>query len=89
MRLDARRLQHDADALLESAFIETRVVAQDGDIAGGPVSMPLQDLDRSRLPGAVRAEESEHFAPGHTQVYAAHGLHVAVRLAQAAHLDGR
>ena len=66
--VDARGLQDDADPLLEIGLGPRRVVAEDRDLAGRPVAVALQDLDRGRLPGAVRAEQGEDLAPVDVEV---------------------
>src|SRR5262249_35197304 len=48
----------------------------------------LENLDRRRLAGAVRAEQAEDLADGDGEVDAADGLVAVVRLAEPADLDG-
>ena len=49
--------------------------------------MALQDFQRRRLAGAVGADQAEDLALLHAEVDALNGLQIAVKLAQAAHLD--
>ena len=51
------------------------------------VAVALEDLDRGRLPGAVRPEEGEDLARGDLEVDSLHSLEVAVGLAQAPDAD--
>ena len=64
-----------------------RVVAEHLDLAGVGVAEALQDLDRRGLARAVGSEQREHLAFLDPEVEAPHGVDVAVRLAQALHLD--
>ncbi len=59
------------------------VVAEHRDLAAAARAVALEDLDGRRLAGAVRAEQAEHLAALHGDVDAAHGLELAVALAQA------
>ena len=58
------------------------VEAEHRDLAGGPLAVPLEDLDGRGLAGAVRPEEREDLAVLDRQVDALDGLELAVRLAQ-------
>src|SRR5581483_725325 len=86
-RPQLRVLQHDADPLAELRAGPLRVVPQHAHVAGVPVAVALEDLDRRRLPGAVRPEQAEHLALVDLEVDAAYRLVLAVRLPQAADLD--
>jgi hypothetical protein len=81
-RLGLGLLQDDADAVAPGRAGPGRVGAEDADLAAGAVAEALQDLDHGGLTGAVRAEEGEDLAAADLQVDAAHGLVVAVALAQ-------
>src|SRR4029078_13417293 len=59
------------------------------DLALAPVPVALQDLDRGRLPRAVRAHKREDLARAHLEIDDAHCLEVAIRLAQALDADHR
>ena len=85
--LGLRLLQDDADPVPPSRGRAGGVDAEHADLAAAPLPKPLQDLDRGRLPGAVRAEEREDLATRHLQVDSRHGLDVAVPLAQATNAD--
>src|SRR5687768_5902838 len=87
VRLNARLLQHDADALLEPTLGSARVVTQDADVTGVALAMPLEDLNRRGLAGAVGTQQREHLAALDAQVDARDGLEVAVSLAQPCYLD--
>ena len=60
--LDAGRLQDDPDALAQARLALRRVVAENVDLAGGPLPEALEDLDGRRLARAVRSEEREDLA---------------------------
>jgi hypothetical protein len=62
-------------------------VAEDRDLAAvaGPVA--LEDLDRGRLAGAVRAQQREDLTPVDVQVDPVHGREVGVALPELADLD--
>ena len=85
-RPELRLLQHHADPLSEGRAGSSRIEAEDVDLApvAGPV--PLQDLDRGRLAGAVRAEETEDLALCDLEADPADRLVVTVGLPQA--VDG-
>ena len=89
IRLDTRRLEHDADALLHGALAAGRVEAEHRDVAAVARAIALQDLDGRRLPGAVGTEQREDLALVDGQVDAGDRLQLAVRLAQPADHDGR
>src|SRR5207247_6708883 len=56
------RLEHDADAASPVARRACRVDPEYGDGAGVAAAVSLEDLDRRRLAGAVRAEQGENLA---------------------------
>jgi hypothetical protein len=62
VRPELRLLQDDADALPERGARMLGIEAQDLDLATVPCAVALEDLDRRRLPGAVRAEQAEDLA---------------------------
>ena len=64
-------LQHDADPLAQLGRRARRVEAEHADLAGGPVAVALEDLDRRRLARAVGPEQAEHLAAAHGEVDAA------------------
>ena len=55
-----------------------RVEPEHARLTGAPRPVALQDLDRRRLPGAVRAEEGEYLADAYLEVDAADRLELAV-----------
>ena len=67
----SRLLEHDADPLAERALGRARVEAEHADLARVALPVALEDLDRRRLAGAVRAEQAEDLADGHLEVDAA------------------
>ena len=87
--IEAAALEDDPDPLAPGAAGPRRVVAEDRDLAGVAAAVALEDLDRRRLPGAVRPEDREHLAGEHLEVDAAQRLEGAVALAQPAHADHR
>jgi hypothetical protein len=88
-RVEAAALQHDPDALLEAAVAALGVLAEHAHLAGRAAPVALQDLDGGRLAGPIGPEQAEHLAALDAEGDAAHGLHVAVRLAQFGDLDCR
>ena len=72
----------------DRAALRARVEAEHGDVAGVALAVALEDLDRRRLAGAVRAEQAEDLAGRDLEVDPAHRLDAVVRLAQADHGDG-
>ena len=82
VRPHARLLEHDADPLAPAAARALRVLAEHGHVAAVARPVALEDLDRRRLAGAVRAEEPEDLALGDLEAHAAQRLVGAVRLAQ-------
>ncbi len=87
--LDARGLQHDADAVAEVTPGAGGVDPQhlDGARRGG--SVPLEDLDGGRLAGAVRSEQGVHLAGLDLEAQPVDRGHGTVGLAQARrHVDG-
>ena len=59
---ELRFLQRDADALAQLALVLAPRQAEDLDVAGVGRGQAFEDLDRRRLPRAVRPEEAEAFA---------------------------
>ncbi len=80
-------LQDDADPLPERPLAAAGVEAEHGDLAAVALPVALEDLDRRRLAGAVRAEQAEDLAGRDLEVDPAHRLDAVVRLAQAADGD--
>ena len=63
------------------------IVAEHRHLAAVARAVALEDLDGGGLAGAVGPEQPEHLAAAHLDVDPAHGLVLAVALAQVAHLD--
>ena len=89
VRPELGRLEDDADPLPEVGAGPLGIVSEHAHLAAVALAVALEDLDRRRLAGAVRAEEAEDFARLDREVDPAHRLEVPVRLAQAADLDRR
>src|SRR4029077_4433186 len=89
VRIHRRRLEDDADALAPAQASPLRVLVEHGDRAAVARSVALEDLDRRRLPGAVRTEQAEYLARLDLEVDAAQCLVRAVRLVQVADRDRR
>ena len=87
IRVEAARLQHDADARPELRAAVGRIEAEHADVAAVALAVPLEDLDRRRLARAVRSEDRQHFALGDAEAEVANGGDTAVRLAQTPDLD--
>ncbi len=88
-RVEAAALQDDPDPLLQAAVAALGIPPEHPHLAPGAAPVALEDLDRRGLAGPVRPEQAEHLPALDGEGDAAHGLHVAVRLAQVCHLDGR
>ena len=86
--MNAALLQHDPDLLAELARAASGIDSQDPCLTRRAGSIPLQDLDDGRLAGAVGAEQAEHLAARDVEAHPAHGLRLAVRAPEVAHLDG-
>ena len=87
--LDPRRLQHDADAVVERPVGPARVDAEHRDLAGGGVPVALEDLDRRRLAGPVLAEQAVHLAGTDVERQPVDGGDLGVALDETADLDER
>src|SRR6202007_1870703 len=85
--LDARRLQHDADAVFHRALPPSGIESQHRDVAGVAAAVALEDLCGRRLARAVRTEQCEDFAGLDAQIDAAHGFERTVRLAEPFDVD--
>ena len=88
-RPELRRLEDDADPLLEAALSGAGIEAEHLDLAAVTLSVALEDLDGRRLAGAVRPEEAEDLTRRNLEVDPAHRLERAVGLAQAPDGDRR
>src|SRR4051812_30548814 len=88
VRVERGALEDDAHALEERPLALRGIVAEHRHVAGAPLAIALEDLDRRGLAGPVRAEQPEDLSSDQLEGDAAYGLVVAVALAQLAHLDG-
>ena len=61
-RIDAAALEHQPDPRPQGPAAARRIVAEDPDRAAVGAPVALDDLDRRRLAGAVRAEEGDELA---------------------------
>src|SRR5205823_8801401 len=86
-RADARRLEYDADALLECALPPRRVVPEHLHVAGASGPVPLEDLGGRGLARPVRPEHREDLAAIDVERYPPDGLKLPIRLAEVVHLD--
>ena len=86
--LHAALLEHDSDALVELALGVRRVHAQHSHVAVAAFAVALEDLDDRCLARPVWSQQTEHLTPRDLEANPAHSLHLAIRLAQIAHLDG-
>ena len=80
-------LQDDPDPRAPGAVAVLGIDAEHAHVAAVALAKALEDLDRRRLARPVGAEEGEDLAALHAQRQAAHGLDVAVGLAQPVDLD--
>ncbi len=81
-RLHPAFLEDEADPAAPVAAGARRVLAEDLDLAGIALQVALEDGDRGRLTGPVRAEEGEDLAARDVEVDAAQRLEVPVGLPQ-------
>ena len=86
--LEPRGLEADADAVLHLAGLHLRIEAEHRHPAAGARAKPLEDFDRGGFSGAVRPEQSEHFAGAHVEVDALHRGKRAIVFAETFDLDG-
>ena len=86
---ELRLLEDDADPLAKGAVAPRRIVPEHGHLARVALAVSLQDLDRGRFAGAVRAEQSEHLALGDLEADPAHRFLRAVGLVEIADEDRR
>ena len=89
LRVAGHDLSTAPDAAAEDARALARIHAEHGDLPGTAHAVALEDLDRGRLAGAVRAEQAEHLAALHGEIDSADGLELAVGLAQSGDRDGQ
>ncbi len=80
-----RRLQADADAILESLALRIGIETENGDLTTAARTQAFENLDRRGLARAVRAKQSEHFPRLDFEVDSLDSLHVAVGLLEALH----
>ena len=84
---ERRRLQLDADPRQQRGVPRPGGHAEHRHLPLVGLPQPLDDLQRGRLPRAVRAEDPEELALLDGERDAVHGADVPVALAQARHLD--
>ena len=78
---------HDADLPLDGDGIRDRIDVEDAKRPGRRPQQSGEALDRRRLAGAVRSEESVEAAARHEEIDPVHGDELAEFLAQAVSLD--
>ena len=82
-------LQADADAVLERADLDARVIAEHLHVAGGAWAQAFQNLHCSGFPGPVGSQQAEDLTGVDLEIDTAHRFDCAVVLAQALNHDGR
>ncbi len=87
--VDAAGLEHQPDPRPERRTVPPRVEAEDPDLAGVGPAVALDDLDRRRLPGAVRPEQRDDRPRRDIEVEPGDRGPAAVALVQAANGDRR
>ena len=73
VREEVAALRHDAEATAPGVRRARGILAEHRHVAGVALAVALEDLDRGRLAGAVRAEQAEHLAGGDREGDAADG----------------
>src|SRR5581483_1886315 len=86
-RLRRRLLQDRPDTVPPLGSGARGIGSEHAHVAVAALAKALEDLDRRRLPGAVRAEEGEDLSAVDLEVDAGDGVQVAVALAQPADAD--
>src|SRR5262249_34577547 len=87
IRIERGGLEHDANPLAPLPRCVRRIRPEHLDLAAVPLAVPLEDLDRRRLAGTVRAEQPEHLAGCDLEVDAAERLVGAVALPESGHAN--
>ena len=86
--MELRLLQLDSEALPQHPIVLAPAHPEHLDVAGVVGIESLEDFDRRRLAGAVRAEQAEALAASHFEVEAVDGDDVAVALDETRAVDG-
>ena len=81
-------LAHVPDVLLDPFWLREDVVPKYGAATGARREDPAQQADHRALPGAIRAEEREHFAALHGERDVGNGDALAEALREVLSLDG-
>src|SRR5204862_2795166 len=84
-----RGLEHDADASAPVEAGVSRIDAEHLYLAAVASPVALQDLDRRRLAGSVRAEQAEDLVRTELEVDTLQRFELAIRLRQAVNADDR
>src|SRR5438874_148364 len=84
-----RRLQTDADAVLQFLFLPIGIKVKDGDVTAGTRAQPFENFDRGCFARPVRPEQSENFAGAHFEIDAFDGFECAVRFPETAYVNGK
>src|SRR6202166_457056 len=75
-------LQRRADDVLELSSTRLRIEPANAHAAAVWSAQPFENLDRARLPSAVRAQQAENFSLIDGKAHPAQRFHVAVTLGQ-------
>ena len=82
-----RRLQTDADAILQLLLLPVGIESEHRHFAGAARPQTFENFNRRRLAGAVRAEQAEDFARVHFEIDSLHRFESAVGFAQALNVE--
>jgi hypothetical protein len=82
-----RRLQTNANAILELLALPVGIEAENGNFASAARAQAFQNLDRGGLAGAVGSEQAENFTGLDLEVDSFHGVDLTVGLLQAVDRD--
>ena len=83
----APRLQHDAEPGPPRFVASCGIGAEDGDITGRPHAETFEDLDRGRLPRAVRPEQGQHLTALRGEGHPSQHVLGAVSHSQVTHVE--
>ena len=87
VRVDAARLQNDAQALAKVGAAVGWIDPEHSDVARTALPEPFEDLDRGRLARAVGPEQRHHFSLRNREIDATHRFDVVVAFAKVVHCD--
>ena len=84
--LHPRGLQHNANALLETAIVPGGIVPKHVSGPRAPITMSLENLHHRRFAGTVGSQKGEYLALEHLEVDPSYGFHLPIRLAEPGHV---